>query len=604
GEYLLIGKNGKRVWISATYNPILDLKGRPFKVVQYCRDITSDKQTHIEVEARMAAVSKSNCILEYSKDGTISYINGESEQALGYSSTELIGRNDSFIMFDSDIGSSASLDIWRQLLEGRAVQTEIRRKGIANREVWFSTTMSPVIGLDGLVNKVIVLAQDVTQTKIRQLDTTSKLNAIERVQCIVEFDLDGKIRHANKNFLDLTGYNLEEIRGHHHRMFVDSSYSSTAEYQNFWERLGRGEYDVGEYQRMGKGGKEIWLHATYNPVFDPHGHPIKIVKFATDITETKLSNAEYQAKVEAMDRGQMVIEYDLEGNILTANRNFLKAMGYTMRELEGQHHSGFCTAEYIQSEDYRDFWITLNEGKLISGRFSRVGKYNRTVWIQATYNPILDLNGRVVKIVKYAYDVTKEVELEKALAARSLEMSKEVAKLMLSITDVARNSDEAGMIAVESAGAAQAGSLALTESINSIRRIQTSSEQVREIVDITTEISSQTNLLAFNAAIEAARAGEQGVGFSVVATEVRKLAERSADAAGQISALINNAVAEVRTGAEVSSQAATSFESIISQVKDLSMYVEKISQKTSEQRDSMDSVNQIISDLQLTMQKR
>jgi len=601
GEYLRIGKNGKRVWISATYNPILDVKGKPFKVVQYCRDITTEKQTQLEVEARMAAVSSSNCVIEYAKDGKIEYLNKEMEQALGYSASELIGRNDTFITFDSDIGSSASLDIWRQLLDGRSVQTEIRRKGIASREVWFNATMSPVIGLDGLVSKIIVFAQDVTSAKLKQLDTASKLNAIERAQCIVEFDLSGKILTANKNFLELTGYTLDEIRGHHHRMFVDSEYASSAQYQNFWERLGRGEHDVGEYQRMGKGGREVWLQATYNPVFDPHGNPIKIVKFATDITEAKLTNAEYQAKVEAMDRGQIVIEFDLEGNVLGANRNFLKAMGYTMRELEGQHHSSFCTAEYIQSEDYRDFWISLGEGKLLSGRFHRVGKYNRTVWIQATYNPIIDLNGKVVKVVKYAYDVTKEVQLEKALTQRSLEMSKEVAKLMLSIGEVARNSDEAGMVASESAGAAKSGSTALTESINSIKRIQTSSEQVREIVDIITEISSQTNLLAFNAAIEAARAGEHGVGFSVVATEVRKLAERSADAAGQISALINNAVAEVRTGAEVSAQAASSFESIISQVQELTSYVDKISEKTTEQRDSMDMVTQIINELQRTM---
>ena len=603
GEYFRIGKGGKKIWISATYSPILDLQGRPLKIVKYCRDITDEKIRVMETEARMNAVSTSNCVLEMSKDSLIDYVNNEFEKVLGYNASELLGRSESFIMFDEDIGSSAHLENWRKLREGQPVQAEFRRKGVAGREVWFNATLSPVMGFDGLLNKVIVVARDVTAMKLEQLDFEGKLKAIDRSQSVIEFDLTGKVLTANSNFLSLMGYSLDEVRGIHHSIFVDHEYSISTDYQLFWERLGRGEHMVGEFKRYTKDKKEIWLQATYNPVFDPRGNAIKIVKFATDITNNKLTSAEYQAKVEAMDRGQIVIEFDLEGNVLNANRNFLRAMGYTLKEVQGQHHSNFCTLDYAQSEEYRDHWINLNEGQLVSGRFRRVGKYNRTVWVQATYNPILDLNGQVTKIVKYAYDVTKEVALEEALSEKSIQMSKEVAELMCYISDIETQSSSAAVSANRSAGTAEEGSKAIRESIQAIHKIKESSSKVREIVDIITEISSQTNLLAFNAAIEAARAGEHGVGFSVVAAEVRKLAERSAGAAGQISGLIAQAVKEVETGAEVSNKASDSFQAIIATVQELSAMVDEIAATAQDQSRTAQNVTGLIDDLGETLRQ-
>ena len=349
-------------------------------------------------------------------------------------------------------------------------------------------------------------------------------------------------------------------------------------------RLSRGEYFADEYKRIGRDGREIWIQTTYNPILDRRGHPVKVVKFASDVTEAKLRNAEFVAKVQAIDLGQAVIEFDLDGRVLGANRNFLAAMGYTLREIQGMHHSMFCTPEYTQGEEYRDFWLKLGEGQFLSGRFHRVGKYSRDVWIQATYNPILDLNGRVVKIVKYAFDVTKEVQLEKRIAAKSAEMSESVASLAASITEIARNSGVAAEMAGDAACAAQGGFTALQKSIETIGSIQASSVRVSEIVRVIGEIASQTNLLAFNAAIEAARAGQHGVGFSVVAGEVRKLAERSSVAAREIAKLIEESVMQVGQGAEVSKEAARSFEGIMSSVGRTRTSVSEIAQATEGQR--------------------
>jgi methyl-accepting chemotaxis protein len=584
GEYLRIGKDGQRIWIQATYNPILDLEGHPVKVVKYCTDITAAKLASIETAARINAVAGSGALLEIDRQGLIVAANDLMLKLLGYSREELIGKNESSLVFEEDLQAPERIDGWRELREGRSIHREFRRKGAGGREVWMLGTGSPVMGLDGHLAKVIILMQDVTQAKLQRLDADGKLGAIDRAQAVVEFDLGGKLLDANANFLALVDYPLDEIRGRHHRLFVDKDEALCGEYAAFWERLGRGESESGEYKRVGRGGKEVWIQATYNPILDPRGNPVKVVKFATDVTEQKLRAADFEAKVAAIDKGQAVIEFDLNGNVLTANRNFQAAMGYTLREVQGQHHSVFCTPDYTQSEEYRDFWLRLNEGQFISGRFHRKGKYNRDVWIHATYNPILDLNGQVSKVVKYAYDVTNEVQLEKRIQDKSRGMADQVQNLVVSITQIAANSGVAAEMAEEARAAALGGHEALAKSIAAIGQIQTGSVRVAEIVRVIGEIANQTNLLAFNAAIEAARAGQHGVGFSVVAGEVRKLAERSSVAAREIAKLIEETALQVGHGAEVSKEAARSFEGILSSVGRTGDSVGQIAEAAERQR--------------------
>ena len=494
-------------------------------------------------------------------------------------------------------GCQVHFKIWNDLREGKNLAGEFRYKGVGGKEIWLSGTRSPVIGLEGQLIKVVLMLQDITESKLSRLDAEGKLGAIDRSQAVIEFDMQGKVLAANGNFLKLMEYSAEEIIGRHHRMFVDAAYAATPQYQAFWESLGRGQFESGEYKRVAKGGREVWIQATYNPIYDPRGNLVKVVKFASDVTHSKLKNSEFEAKVEAINLGQAVIEFDLDGHVLNANRNFLNAMGYTSREIQGQHHSIFCTLEYTQSEEYRDFWLKLNEGKFVSGRFHRVGKFNRDVWIQATYNPILDLNGNVVKVVKYAYDVTKEVMLEQGINKKSGEMRERVSKLVESITDISGNSAAATQLAEKGVEAAHQGSRELKRSIAAIHAIQNSSSKVSEIVRVIGDIANQTNLLAFNAAIEAARAGQHGVGFSVVAAEVRKLAESSSSAAREIATLIEESVAQVEEGVEVSQNAAQSFEGILSSVTETGESVKQITSSAEQQRDLAIAVNRLIEEL-------
>ncbi len=267
---------------------------------------------------------------------------------------------------------------------------------------------------------------EVQESTMAPSDLMALYQALDRVQAIIEFDLDGKIVTANRNFLDIFGYELEEIVGRHHRLFCEEKYAQSDAYQAFWKKLVQGEYDAAEFKRIGKGGKEIWLQASYNPVFDANGKPIRVVKFATDVTEEKLQIAEYQGMVRAIKRAQAVIEFDMAGTILSANDKFLRIFGYRLPEIVGKHHRIFCDPGYAESAEYKRFWERLSRGEFRSDEFRRVNKEGGEVWLQASYNPILDLDGEPRKIVKFATDITDEVQ-KRSLAL--LEMSTPVTKI-------------------------------------------------------------------------------------------------------------------------------------------------------------------------------
>ena len=247
-------------------------------------------------------------------------------------------------------------------------------------------------------------------------DAESTLKALDQSLAIIEFDASGKIQWANDAFCKTLGYSLSEIRGQHHRMFVEPSYAQSSEYQNFWTKLGRGEFDAREYKRIGKGGKEIWIQASYNPVKNAKGVVFKVVKQATDVTTDKLKSAEVQAKLDAISRVQAVIEFTPAGEIITANENFCSTLGYSLDEIKGRHHRMFVETALAQSADYVSFWQKLNGGQYISAEFKRIGKGGKEIWIQASYNPVFGLNGQVMKIVKFATDITERVRAVNELA--------------------------------------------------------------------------------------------------------------------------------------------------------------------------------------------
>ncbi len=357
-------------------------------------------------------------------------------------------------------------------------------------------------------------------------DLQGKIDAINRSQAVIEFELDGTIITANDNFLSAVGYSLDEIAGQHHRIFVDPEYAESDEYRQFWANLRTGNFDAGEYMRFTKFGDEIWIQASYNPVFDESGNPIKVVKFASDITEQKEKFANFAGQIEAIHKAQAVIEFELDGTIITANENFCATVGYSLDEIRGKHHRIFVDPEFAASEEYHEFWRNLASGQYDAGQYKRFSKDGSEVWIQASYNPILDPKGQPIKVVKFATDITENMKLEKAISVGN-DVAASVSQMVASINEIAESVSRTANLAKDAESIAESTG-------KNVESLDENSRQIGEVVSVIQELADQTNLLALNATIEAARAGESGRSFAVVASEVKELANATANATQNI----------------------------------------------------------------------
>jgi methyl-accepting chemotaxis protein len=383
-------------------------------------------------------------------------------------------------------------------------------------------------------------------------DLLGQIDAIHKSQAVIEFDLNGHILTANQNFLDTMGYVLDEIQGQHHRMFIAPQERGSAQYAAFWERLGQGAHDSGRYRRIRKDGSDVWLQASYNPIFDKRGQPLKVIKYATDITEQQHRQADSEGQLAAISKVQAIIEFELDGTIVRANDLFLNAVGYRADEVLGRHHSMFVPADEARSTAYKDFWRRLRNGEHDTGQYMRLGKGGRQVWIEASYNPIFDAQGRPFKVVKFATDITKRFT-----AAQTLQVA------VQGLTENAERARQANSLAQDASRVAETGGDTMREVVATMEAITGSSRRISEIIGVMDGIAFQTNILALNAAVEAARAGEHGKGFAVVASVVRNLAQSSAAAAKEIKALITTSVAQVEGGAVHVQSAGGTMEGIV-----------------------------------------
>jgi methyl-accepting chemotaxis protein len=373
------------------------------------------KAEYLQLQRELTAVSRSSAVIEFAMDGTIITANQNFLATVGYSLDEIQGKHHSMFVDSPVAASDEYRAFWAKLNRGEFFQASFSRIAKGNRPIWIEATYNPVADADGKPFKVVKYATDVT-AKVRQAaEAASQLAAINKSQAVIEFSLDGTILSANDNFLTTVGYTLAEVVGQHHAMFVEPATAASESYKSFWARLGRGEFDAGEYKRIAKGGREIWIQASYNPILDPEGRPFKVVKFATDITAARVTAADVAGRLEAIGKSQAVIEFAMDGTILHANENFLSTLGYRLEDIKGRHHSMFVEADYASSSDYQDFWARLRHGDFEAGEFLRVGSGGRAVWIQASYNPILDPNGVPYKVVKYATDVTARKNADIAL---------------------------------------------------------------------------------------------------------------------------------------------------------------------------------------------
>jgi methyl-accepting chemotaxis protein len=391
--------------------------GKPVGVVKYATDITEQLIKNADYSGQIGAVNKAQAVIEFTLDGKVLRANENFLNAVSYAAAEIVGQHHSMFVEPAYRQSVEYRIFWEKLGRGEYDAGQYKRIGKGGKEVWLQASYNPIMGPDGKPYKVVKYATDITEQVIKNADFSGQIAAVSKAQAVIEFSLDGKVRHANENFLNAMGYAAAEVVGQHHSLFVDPVYRQSPEYRLFWDKLGRGEFDAGQYKRIGKGGKEVWLQASYNPIMDMDGKPYKVVKYATDITEQVIKNADFSGQIEAVNKAQAVIEFTLDGKVLRANENFLNTVGYLATELAGQHHSLFVDVAYRQSPEYRMFWDKLGRGEYDAGQYKRIGKSGKEVWLQASYNPIMGPDGKPYKVVKYATDVTAQVKAAEILQA-------------------------------------------------------------------------------------------------------------------------------------------------------------------------------------------
>lgn len=624
---------------------------------------------------QLAAINRSTGSIEFDLEGKIVAVNDIFLEVLGYTRDALVGLSHRQLVEPAFVSSGEYEAFWQRLRRGESIAGEFLRLGKQGQEIWLDATYNPILDANGKPYKVVKYAADITAQKLRNADFEGQITAIGKSQGVIELGLDGMVLKVNQTYLQMLGYAEHELVGQHVSKVLEPAFARSEAYKTLWNKLVSGGSDMGQYKRIAKNGTEVWIQASYNPIYDLKGKPCKIVNYTMDITESKLIAADNAGQISGIHRTQGVISFEMDGTITSANDLFLQLSGYTEAEIVSKNHSMFVESAYRSSHDYKAFWDALRRGEAQMGQVKRMKKNGESVWMQATYNPVLDMNGKPFKVVKYATDITEQHESAEALAravqetkamiegakagdltsrvslegksgdiaalcegvnalvdkmsevilqvreatvtintaateisggnndlssrteqqASSLEeTAASMEELASTVKQNADNAKQASQLASNASEVASRGGVVVGEVVNTMSAINDSAKRIEDIISVIDGIAFQTNILALNAAVEAARAGEQGRGFSVVAAEVRNLAQRSASAAKEIKVLIDDSAAKTARGSELVSQAGKTMQEVVLSVQQVTDIMSEIAAASVEQSTGINQVNQAV----------
>ncbi len=560
-EFKSIGKNGKEAWIRGTFTVLTDENQNPSTVVLLASDITADRLLRKEVadlRVRSEIINLTSIVSEADLKGDIVSINEKFVEVSKYSREELLGKPHNTTRHP-DMPKEVFKELWSTIGRGNTFRGIIKNRAKDGTPYYVDAVIAPVMGPNGKPEKYIGVRYDITEAEIERQNAKAVLSAIDNSFAYMEFDTNGNILTANENYLKLMGYRLEELRGKHDRLLVDAQFGSSREYSELWSDLGSGQSRSGTYKRITKDGREVWIQAVYAPVKDEMGRVSKFVQIASDVTADKLRFADYEGKLEAINNSQATIEFSLDGTIQFANENFLKAVGYGLDEIKGKHHSMFLAPSQSNSHEYREFWEQLRSGKFQAGAFKRVAKGGREIWIQATYFPIADLNGKPFKVVKYASDITatKELELQIAESQKrdaevAVELQRKVAIVLQIVNAMAEGNfeieipdlgnDPVGQVA----GALQQAIAAIKDALLEVRDVaSTVSTAAEQLTGVSQEITAGAQTQA--SSLEETASSLEEITSTVKqnsdnAQQARQLANGSRDIAEKGGSVVSEAV--------------------------------------------------------------
>ncbi|ULA59040.1 MAG: Methyl-accepting chemotaxis protein [Nitrospira sp.] len=565
GLYKWLGKGGKEIWVQATYAPMLGRDGKAAKVIVLTSDQTAHQleleNTRDELKVRQDIMNVTSIVSEADLKGDIVTVNEKFLQVSKYPKNELIGHGHNTTRHP-DMPKDVFKQMWATIGRGQIFRGMVKNRAKDGTPYYVDACIAPFVDKKtGKPRKYLGVRYDITEQEIQRQNMQGIMDAIDRAYASIEFNLDGTIIKANENFLKTLGYSLEEVKGQHHRLFCDPAYASTAEYAAFWQKLNRGEFESAIYRRVGKGGKEVWIQASYNPVKDEMGRPFKVVKFATDITAQKQS----QADMEKLVAEAQAVLGRLAVNDLTQE----------------------------MTETYRG---DLDKVKTSINAVVQ----NLTQTITTVREAVQAVSSGAEQITRGNEDLSQRTS-EQASALEETSASME--EMTSTVKQNADNAKQANQLAIAARDIADKGGSVTVRAVEAMGEINKSSKKIADIITVIDEIAFQTNLLALNAAVEAARAGEHGRGFAVVAAEVRNLAQRSATAAKEIKGLINESIQRVSDGSELVNQSGKTLEEIVSSVKRVTDIIAEITAASQEQAQGIDQVNKAIMQMDETTQQ-